>query len=239
MPPMNEVIDLLERPLYGLAQVDGILLLKPGTARRWIEGYTRGGSFYEPVIRVEATGEEVVTWGEFVETRLLAEYRGAGVPLVRMRPAIQRLREEFATPYPLAVAGPYLSVAGRELVMRAQEEVGLERQLHLVVVRHGQALLTAPAQQFVRSVDFESDEEAAIVERLRPVPTIEQVVIDPLRQFGVPVVRSVPTELIAEQVRAGDGLEMIADAYELPLADVEAAVRYELTRVNAMAASVA
>ena len=40
---MAVVIDLLERPLYGLGQVDRILGLRGGTARRWIDGYSRGG----------------------------------------------------------------------------------------------------------------------------------------------------------------------------------------------------
>jgi hypothetical protein len=34
------------------------------------------------VVRREATGDESVTWGEFIETRVLAEFREAGVPLV-------------------------------------------------------------------------------------------------------------------------------------------------------------
>jgi uncharacterized protein (DUF433 family) len=239
MPRMNESLDLLERPLYGLTQVDRLLLLKPGTARRWIEGYTRAGINYQPVIRPEPTGNEVVTWGEFVETRLLAEFRDSGVPLIRLRPAIERLRSEMATPYPLAIARPFLSVEGRELVMRTQDEVGLDRPLHLVVVRDGQAMLTPPAHHFVSSVEFGPDGHSPVVERVRPVTNIAQVVIDPLRQFGVPVVRSVPTELIAEQLRAGDRLEMIAEVYELPLMDVEAAIRYELTRVQATAETAA
>src|SRR6476659_5612145 len=107
--------NLLERPIYGMAQVDRLLGLSPGTARRWIDGYTRGRKTYLPLVRPEATGEDIVTWGEFVETRFLSEYRDAGVPMVRMRPAIERLREQFDSLYPLAYAQPY--VAGRELVL--------------------------------------------------------------------------------------------------------------------------
>src|SRR4029077_20858451 len=88
-------VDLLDRPIYGMSQVDSLLGLSPGTARRWIDGYCRGGKVYDPVIRLEPTAEEIVTWGEFVEARLLAEYRDRGVPLIRMRPAILKLREEF------------------------------------------------------------------------------------------------------------------------------------------------
>ena len=92
---MNEVKDLLARPVYGMAQVDRVLALRSGTARRWIDGYARGGRTYPPVVRLTTTGDDIVTWGEFAETRFLAEFRDAGVPLTRMRPAVERLRERF------------------------------------------------------------------------------------------------------------------------------------------------
>jgi len=221
-------VDLLERPLYGLAQVDRLLGLSSGTARRWLEGYKRRGKRYPPVARAEPTGSEVVTWGEFVETRLLAEYRDAGASIMLMRPAVERLREKFDTRYPLAYARPYLDVAGRELVWQVQDDVNLDRELQLVVVRNDQIVLTEPAERFTRSAVFRPGDQ--VVERIRPHFEIEQVVIDPLRQFGEPVVRSVRTEIISEQVRAGEPLDTIAELYELPRADVEAALRYELIR---------
>lgn len=95
---MGKAVDLLSRPTYGLAQIDSLLGLQAGTARRWIDGYRRGGKLYDPVVRERGTGEEVATWGEFIETRLLAEYRDAGVPMIRMRPAVEALREELKVP---------------------------------------------------------------------------------------------------------------------------------------------
>lgn len=222
--PMSGVSDLLDRPVYGMAQVDTLLSLSPGTARRWIDGYTRGGRNYAPLVRVESTGGEIVTWGEFVETRLLSEYRDTGALTRRMRPAIEKLRESFETPYPLAHARPF--VAGRELVLKVQESVGLDRDLQLVVIRNDQIVLTDPAVSFFEAVEFDDD----VVRRLRPVSTISEVVVDPLRQFGEPVVRSVRTEIIAEQVRAGESIDAIAEIYELERKLVEAAVRYELIR---------
>jgi uncharacterized protein (DUF433 family) len=239
---MEPVANLLDRPTYGLAEVDELLGLSPGTARRWIEGYERRRRFYDPVVREEPTGSEVVTWGEFVEARLLAEYRGAGVPIVRLRPAVQRLREVFG-PYPLAHADPFLDVEGRELVQRVQEEVGLGRSpLRLVVVRNDQAMLTPRVERFVESADYGTDsllfqrEDGRVVERLFPLPHLRDVVFDPLVRSGRPVVRAVPTEVIAEQVRAGDSIATIAEAYELRPEQVEAAIRYELLKVPERAA---
>lgn len=58
---MSAVVSLLDRPAYGLGQVDHILGLTSGTARRWIDGYRRGGRLYTPVVRVEHTGADTVT----------------------------------------------------------------------------------------------------------------------------------------------------------------------------------
>jgi uncharacterized protein (DUF433 family) len=231
---MDAPSSLLDRPTYGMAEVDDLLGLTPGKARRWIDGYQRGDRIYEPVVRPERTGVEVVTWGEFVEARLLAEYRNAGVPLQRLRPAVLRLREEFGR-YPLAHAEPFLDVDGRELVRRVQAEVRLEPALQLVVVRNDQLMLASKSEKFVDSAEYAED-GLRIVERLHPLPDLREVVFDPLRKSGRPVVRSVPTEIIAEQVRAGDSVATIAEAYELRPEQVEAAIRYELVKVSERAA---
>lgn len=218
-----DATNLLDRRMYTFGEADRILGLSAGTARRWIDGYRRSGLLHPPVIRAEATGDELVTWGEFVETRLLSEYRHSGVPLVRLRPAVGRLRQEFG-PYPLAHAAPFLEPRGRELVLRIQDSVGLARQLSLVVVRSGQLVLSPETEQFVGSVEFG---DLGQVSLMRPDREVPDVVIDPLRAFGEPAVRAVSTEVIAEQARAGDSLELLAGIYELALDQVQAAVRFE------------
>jgi len=229
---MGQVVDLLSRPVYGLAQVDRLLGLRSGTARRWIDGYQRAGKRYPPVVREEPTGEDIVTWGEFVETRLLAEYRDAGVPMVRMRPAVDCLREELQTRYPLASARTWLDVQGRDLVRRVQERVGLDTGLALVV-RTGQSVMWSPeAEGFRRSVEWTNQSSSGQPKLVRPGHDLQEVVIDPLRGFGEPVVRNVRTEVIGELFRAGDSPEYIAELYELTRETIDEALRYELRRAT-------
>ena len=99
-------VSILERPVYGIVEAAGLLGLRSDRTRAWLDGYARGGVTYSPVIRREPTGDDVVTWGEFVELGYLREYRRKGVPLQRLRPVIDELRREFDTPYPLATAKP-------------------------------------------------------------------------------------------------------------------------------------
>lgn len=55
------------------------------------------------------------------------------------------------------------------------------------------------------------------------------VTLDPLHQYGRPVVRAVPTDVVAEQFRAGESIETIADLFELTVDQVEQALRFELS----------
>jgi uncharacterized protein (DUF433 family) len=228
----SNVIDLQDRPVYGFAQVDRILGLKPTTASRWIDGYARGGKFYPPVIRLEQTGSEIVTWGEFIEARLLAQYRSEGARVQKMRPAVERLRKELGTNYPLASAQTWLAVEGRELVRRVQEEVGLDRRLLLVVTNDQQMIdWSDRAQQFADSLQWNPitpRSKTKVVTSLRPDPMVHEVEVNPLQRFGEPSTQGVPTEVIRELYTAGDPIEMIAELYQLSRDQVEAAVRYEL-----------
>jgi uncharacterized protein (DUF433 family) len=229
MSPMK-VTSLLDRAIYSYADIDRLNGLTPGTGRRWLEGYERAGVFYEPVLRPEPTGANVVTWGEMVEARLLAEFRGQRVSLHRLRPAVVRLREEFGS-HPLAHARPLLDVEGRELVRMVQNEVSLDRQLQLVVVRNDQLMLDFRAQRFRDAVTYED----GVVVALCPTEPTPDVLMDPRRSFGQPSVRAVRTDVLAEDFRAGESLESLADLYDLDISQVDQAIRFELISSAAQA----
>lgn len=217
-------VSILERPVYGVAEAAGLLGLRSDRARAWLDGYAREGVRYPPVIRTEHTGDEIVTWGEFVELGYLREYRRKGVPLQRLRPVIEELRREFGTPYPLATAKPY--VYDKELVLRLQEKADLPPAI-AIVIRSGQEIFMTPeTQRFFNKVDFESGTGGAAL-RLRPAGKASPVVIDPLIRFGRPAVRGVATERLWELHDAGEPLQEIAEGYDLDLEAVRAAVSYE------------
>ncbi|WP_169738883.1 DUF433 domain-containing protein [Jiangella gansuensis] len=216
-------VSLLDRAIYSYSDVDRLVGLPAGTARRWLEGYERSRKFYQPVLRPEPTGGDVVTWGEMVEARLLAEFRSRDVPVQRLRPAIVELRKEFGR-YPLAHARPFLDVDGRELVRVVQEQVSLERQLQLVVVRNDQLVLAESAERFSSAVEYVDD----VVGRLKPDMRTPDVVMDPSRSFGQPAIRNVRTESLAEDFRAGTSREELVDLYDLSPEQVDEAIRFEL-----------
>ncbi len=214
---------VLEREVYTMSQAARLLGVKPATLRRWIDGYTRAGASYEPVIRPRRTGSETVTWGEFVEAGYLREYRVRHrVSLQQLRPVVQMLRDRLGVPYPLAHARPY--VANRDLVLDVQQQTGITGELAMVVLRNGQLILAPGAEAFVQKIDFEP---GGVAVRLYPDNKSSPVVFDPLHDLGEPTVLGIRTASLYRRFVAGESIAAIAGLHKIPEADVEAAIRYE------------
>jgi uncharacterized protein (DUF433 family) len=219
-------LTVLDRELYTTAEAARLLRVPPRTLKNWLEGNVMRGVQYPPVIRMTATGGDLVTWGEFVEAAFLTEYRrGRNVPLQHLRPVIDELRRRYGVPYPLAHFRPY--EADRELVIRLYDDSGrADDNAPLIVPRKGQLVLGGALDVFVHKVEFADD----VALRLRPEGPDSRVTIDPEVAFGLPVVRGVRTEVIHELFDAGDSVEFIAESYELPTEAVEDAIRFETRR---------
>jgi uncharacterized protein (DUF433 family) len=109
-----------------------------------------------------------------------------------------------------------------------QEQAALEDSMRLVVeAGSGQYVLAPDVRRFRRIAVFEDMDGDNVVARFRPLGANRQVVIDPVRRFGSPVVRSTPTEVLAELVRAGEPVEWVAEQYDLTLDQVLDALEYE------------
>lgn len=222
---MTASVSVLARPVYGVGEAAGLLGLPSSRVKAWLDGYGRQGAAYPPVVRPQHTGDDTVTWGEFVELGYLREYRRAGVPLQRLRPVIDELRKEFATPYPLATTQPY--VMGKELVLRIQQKHDLPDSVAIVIRSGQQILLANDAQRFFKKVEFDQHSGTGEAIRLRPAGATSPVLIDPLVRFGRPMVEGITTERLWELFDAGETVEQIADGYEISSALVQIAVAYE------------
>ncbi len=218
---------ILDRPVYDETLAARVLSVAPSTLHWWLEGRDYRGRRYEPVLRTHPSGSREVTWGEFVEARYLREYRRThGVKLHLLRSFISYMREEMGVPYPLAHARPWVG-PDRHLFIEAQNRADLPPDLWACVEpQSGVQLLLPAAESFLERVEF-NEPKTGIVVRLFPAGPSSPVVIDPEVRFGSPAIKGIPTEAIAEQVRAGDPVESVANDFGLPLSLVIAALGYE------------
>ena len=227
---MGQIVSMLVRPVYNYAEVDRLLRLTPGTAKRWIDGYERAGRVYDPVVRQERTDSPWVTWGEFVETRLLSEFRSS-VPMIKLRPVVDWLRARVDRDYPLAYARPFLVPEGKELLVAAQAETGLRKSCGRWCRPQQGVLLTPTSTRFTEATYYPDLDGPA--EHIIADPATPAVWLHPLRREGQPTVNSIRTETLAELVTAGEPMQFVADTYGFTLAEVQQAVAYETTRRRA------
>jgi len=84
-------------------------------------------------------------------------------------------------------------------------------------------------KQFESTTDFGAPDvgDDAVALRVHPLGRGRAVALDPRRKSGQPVVFSVPTDVLAELVRAGDPVEWVAQQYELTLDQMLDALEYE------------
>ncbi len=166
------------------------------------------------MIRVEPTGSRNVTWAEFVEASLLRSYRREhDVRLRELRDFIDRLRDEYQVPYPLADRRPYVG-SGRQLLIDLQGRSQLDPEFCLVAVANGQIVLTARGEEFFARVDWSGDQPAAWRPHEDPG---SPVLVNPLVRFGVPAVGGISTEAIADELDGGASGEEVAEDFGLDM----------------------
>lgn len=145
--------------------------------------------------------------------------------LQRLRPFREMLSREFETPFPFAVSKPL--IYGRELVLEAQSRLGIPEDLWMVV-GSGQLMLSAAAEAFCERVTF--DEATGEAMRYKVMEADNAVYVNPRASFGIPTVRGVCTEIIAELSLAGEPHSAIVDIYrdyDVTEADVDTAITFE------------
>jgi uncharacterized protein (DUF433 family) len=213
-------------PLYSTAEASRYLGVSDSTFRTWSQGYrrssvVRGESRSAPVVtRVSGLtrGAASIPFIGLAEGLVLAGIRKSGVPLQRIRPALDQLRSEFGFDHVLASRRLYSDGAevlydfGR--LTNDTEDASALRQL--VVVRHGQRVFTAVVEQYLRQIEFSADGFAQVV-RL-PQYGSANVVADPRRGFGHPTFQrgGARVEDVLSLFWAGESLATVSSEYGVP-----------------------
>jgi uncharacterized protein (DUF433 family) len=159
----------------------------------------------------------------FAEAFVLASFRRAGLPLQRIRPAVEVLAREIGVEH--ALASKRLYTDGAEVLFdyanrRGEREVG-----ELVVVRTQQRQFSGVVKDYLKRIHYGGDGWADSV-RL-PAYENAEVVVDPKVAFGLPLVThgGARVEDLVDRFQAGDSVHDIAEDFSVPTDQVEDVIR--------------
>jgi uncharacterized protein (DUF433 family) len=224
--PTDERFDL---PLYSAVEVARYLDVPVSTFRTWAHGYERHPEGRRPV-----SGDPIVTtlapdagasvpFVGLAEAHALAAIRRAGVPLQRIRPALDVLQRELGIQHALASKALYTD--GAEVLYDYAESHGdspdARSARELVVVRQGQRVFNEVVDSYLRRVEFAPDDQWAQLIHL-PRYRHADIVVDPHRSFGAPIFANggVRLETVLAAFKAGADLETLTAEYGVPPDDL-------------------
>lgn len=141
------------------------------------------------------------------------------VSLQQIRAAVDILRKEIGLEHALASRALYTD--GARLLYAYGEAEGGEELSDLTVLRSGQRVFSEVIRDYLERIDYGEDDLWAL--RLHP-PVSDQLIVDPHVAYGRPLIHGygVPADAVLDRLRAGDGLEVVAEDFDVPPEIVEA-----------------
>jgi uncharacterized protein (DUF433 family) len=203
-------------PLYSQAEAARIIDEPTNTVRNWAQGYayrtTAGPQTAEGLITVAADriGRRSLPFIGLAEAYVIASVKKAGVPMQRIRPAIEAIRREMGTAE--ALLSERLKTDGVELLFDYVEDDGAD-QRGLAVVRNKQGVFRDVVADYLQTISYSH----GLVESFRPIRYAGSVFVDPRINSGRPsfVESGVRLVDVEGRIAAGEPLADIADDYDI------------------------
>ncbi|MGB5065453.1 MAG: DUF433 domain-containing protein [Candidatus Competibacter sp.] len=215
--------------LYTIGEVATFTQIPVRQVRRWLRGYRSGHQTYPPLWASELSDSplpQAFGFHDLLEVRVVHAFRRYGVSLPTIRKACQHAREYFERPYPFTCQR--FLTDGRAVFAEILEQNGnVEDTKLLDMVRKQYVFEKVVRPSLYAGIEYD---ESGSAKRWFPVDRTQRIVLDPARNFGKPILSAsgVPTEALFAAYRAEhDSSRRVAAIYEVPVADVEAAIRYE------------
>jgi uncharacterized protein (DUF433 family) len=225
--------DRFKTPLYTISEAAHYLGVPASTFGFWARGHrpsVRRSNASKAILTTVVGGRQRQASVPFVglaEGVVLAGIRRAGVPLQRIRPAIDALQKELGIDHVLASKALYTDGAEvlYDFAERTTEPAAAESVRRLVVARTGQHVFNEVVAKYLRRIEFASDGYAQVIDL--PGYTEAEVVVDPRRGFGQPTFRrgGAKVEDALGMFLAGESLATVAAEYGVPESQLEDALR--------------
>ena len=156
----------------------------------------------------------------------MAAIRKSGVPMQRIRPALEVLRRGLGIQY--ALASKRLYSDGAELLFDYSEshpDSQIARATReLVVVRNNQHVFSGLIEEYLQSFEYAPDGYVKLIR----VPGYEQaeIVVDPYRSSGAPIFARGGCRVkdVLYRYRAGETVQQLTEEFGVPAAHVEDAI---------------
>jgi uncharacterized protein (DUF433 family) len=220
----------VSRGLFTVAEAAAWLTVPRSTLHGWVHGYQRelsdgATSRSQPIVlslpsrRLEAG----IPFLGLAEGLVLSAFRRAGVPLQRIRPALDLLDREMGLRH--ALASDRLAVDGVEVLYDYGARVDPQAIGTLVTVRSGQCVLAPIVRECLGGIRYSGDHWAEQVQL--PGYATARVIVNPDVALGRPTLEGsgVAVDDVVGRWIAGESVTQLAGRFGLATPEVEDVLR--------------
>jgi len=221
---LNKYID---KGLYSIPEIAKLTDSDSQLVRRWLAGYSykngNAKTFQEGLFDSEfgkVEGRQVYSFHDLIEVLFVVNFKKKGVALRTIRSAFEIAKDRFNSKRPFSKL--QFKTDGKSIF----EEVLQGKKSSMSNLNTGQFVLAKIIEQSLfKAMEFDNDEASIWY----PSYPSKRIVVDPKRSFGRPILNDsgVPVEIISAAYEADESFKFVASDYEISIADVKAAIKFE------------
>jgi uncharacterized protein (DUF433 family) len=220
----------VSRRLFTVAEAAGWITVPRSTFHGWVHGYEQHPPGRRSVVGcpivlslAAGRGQPAVPFLGLVEGLVLNAFRRTGLPLQRIRPALDRLDQELGLRH--ALASERMTTDGVEVLYDYGAALDPGGIGDLVTVRSGQRVFAPVVRDCLRRIRYAKDGWAERAEL--PGYAVATVVVDAGVAHGRPVLEPacIPVEDVLHRWVAGDSLAELAADFGLDSVELEDVIR--------------
>jgi uncharacterized protein (DUF433 family) len=219
---------LLNTGIYTVTEASRLTRVSPQRIRRWVKGYefkVKHGRHRSPAVwnsQLQPIGQAMALgFFDLLEIRAVDAFISAGVSWKDLRRIHDEAREWVSSPHPFCTNR--FATDGHTIFMELREK---NHGVMLWDMRDVQRVFDKIIRPFLRNVEFDSGK---VPRRWWPRGKNRQVVLDPRRSFGHPIIfrEGIPTTVLARSARANGSAEEVARWFQISSDSVREAIDFE------------
>ena len=218
-------LDIGTEPRYSLAEASYLTAVPRATLRTWFVGWHSAGRAPRPPVlcpEQDAVDPLTLSFYNVIEARFLAAYRRLGVPMQRVRVALEYVQTKMPTGRRPLLTRTF-ETDGRGLFIEFIHTDGDPRLLE--VSAGGQQVWPEIVRAHFKSIELDDIGHPARfwLDRRR------ELVVDPRVGWGMPAIAKtgLRTEIVFERFYAGEDVDVIAEDFSLDQHTIQEALRWE------------
>jgi len=211
--------------IYLVKDVSKILRLEYSKVYRWIIEYWGNSLDNDIDYTFGDIDNRAINFYSLIEFYTFFKLREKGISSTDIKRLHAELKQLLNTPYPFAIAQDYFVEERR--TRKTKKKFVYYRYLDsLMKVGKKKQFSFRFIDEFLEKIEFD-DNNLAI--RFFPLTNSKNVVVDPKRQFGQPIIAgtNIKTQTIYNLYRGGESKEDISILYNLPIEKVEDAINFQ------------